>query len=249
MKARFTVLRSSRTWRLALVTVLALLPLSLAAWQSAQKTLPPGAAVAIPFEGAGWQDKVLTHEGYVMPPRELADAVLAPREMNMTLGNQSPDKKWFLDDINEGPTPMAIFGRPFDELGGVFIDFRANRLRSVTLRNTSGIQMISAADGSRKAIATPGRHARDQRALDARQHGRRLHDARRRRDPHLDHGPRDEQTAPGDEGPLPRDLRDELRLRQQRQVHRRRLRARGPHAAAAPARGAGGAGNPPLVER
>ena len=26
----------------------------------------------------------------------------------MTLGNQSPDKKWFLDDINDGPTPMTI---------------------------------------------------------------------------------------------------------------------------------------------
>jgi hypothetical protein len=37
----------------------------------------------------------------------------------------------------------------------VFIDFRANRLRSVTLRNTIGLQIISAADGSRKTLATP----------------------------------------------------------------------------------------------
>ena len=50
---------------------------------------------------------------------------------------------------------MAIFGRPFDELGGVFIDFRANRQRAMTRRNTIGLQIISAADGSRKTLATP----------------------------------------------------------------------------------------------
>jgi dipeptidyl aminopeptidase/acylaminoacyl peptidase len=142
--------------RLTLITLLACVPLTLVAWQQANRgLLPGGAAVAIPFEGAGWQDKVLTHEGYVMPPRDLADAVLAPREMNITLGNPSPDKKWFLDEIGDGPTPMIVFGRPFDELGGVFIDPRANRQRSVTLRNTTGLQMVSAADGSRKPLATP----------------------------------------------------------------------------------------------
>jgi len=156
MTARLFSWRSDRTRRITFVSVLALLPLTLVAFQGGQRTtLSPGSAVAIPFEGPGWQDKVLMHEGYVSPPRELADAVLAPREMNVTLGNLSPDKKWFLDDIGDGPTPMSIFGRPFDELGGVFIDFKANRLRSVTLRNTTGIQVISAIDGTRKTLATP----------------------------------------------------------------------------------------------
>jgi dipeptidyl aminopeptidase/acylaminoacyl peptidase len=158
MKLLTSVSRYDRTrhWRAAAIAILALVPFSLVAFQgTGQSSLPPGSAVAIAFEGAGWQDKVLTHEGYVMPPRALADAVLAPREMNVTLGNPSPDKKWFLDEIGDGPVPMSIFGRPFDELGGVFIDYRANRLRSVTLRNTIGIQVISAADGSRKTLATP----------------------------------------------------------------------------------------------
>jgi hypothetical protein len=157
MKTRLDALRSNRTWRLALVTCFALLPLSLVAWQQSatRSMLPAGAATAIPFEGPGWQDKVLTHEGYVVPPRELADAVLAPREMNITLGNPSPDKKWFLDEIGDGPVPMAIFGKPFDELGGVFIDLRANRQRAMTRRNTTGLQIISAVDGSRKTLATP----------------------------------------------------------------------------------------------
>ena len=67
-----------RTVRVAVVAGLALLPLSLVAFQSGSRSsLPPGSGVAIPFEGAGWQDKVLTHDGYVVPPRDLADAVLA----------------------------------------------------------------------------------------------------------------------------------------------------------------------------
>ncbi|HEX5069641.1 MAG TPA: hypothetical protein VFV78_05435, partial [Vicinamibacterales bacterium] len=149
----------TRRARVIVIACAALLPLSLLAQQPqsgpARGLLSGGSAVAIPFSGPGWQDKVLLHEGYVMPPPELAGAVLAPREMNITLSNPSPDKKWFLDEINDGPTPMSIFGKPFDELGGVFIDYKANRLRSMTLRNTIGIQIISAADGSRRQIATP----------------------------------------------------------------------------------------------
>ncbi len=157
MQVTSTQPRRAYLVRVALISLIAILPLTLVARQqgASRATLPPGAATAIPFEGPGWQDKVLSHEGYVMPPRELADAVLAPREMNLTLSNPSPDKKWFIDEIGEGPVPMAIFGRPFDELGGVFIDHRANRQRAMSRRNTSGLQIISAADGSRKTLATP----------------------------------------------------------------------------------------------
>jgi dipeptidyl aminopeptidase/acylaminoacyl peptidase len=145
-----------RVARIVLISILILIPISLVAWQqAARQNLAPGAAVSLPFTGPDWQDKVLAHEGYVAPPKELADAVLASRESNITLGNISPDKKSFLDEMGDGPTPMAIFGRPFDELGGVFIDFRANRQRAMSLRNVSGIQIISAVDGSRKVIATP----------------------------------------------------------------------------------------------
>src|SRR6188768_4226534 len=161
MKTRLSLVSRgwSRQTRIVVIALAAILPLTLIAQQGGpqpqRSLLSGGSATPIPFSGEGWQDKVLTHEGYVMPPPELAAAVLAPREMNVTLGNPSPDRKWFLDEIGDGPVPMTIFGKPFDELGGVFIDFRANRLRSVTLRNTIGLQLISAADGSRKTLATP----------------------------------------------------------------------------------------------
>jgi dipeptidyl aminopeptidase/acylaminoacyl peptidase len=147
--------------RIAVIVAAALAPLSLIAQsapqaqQGARSLLPTFTGTALPFTGEGWQDKVLTHEGYVIPPPELAAAVLAPREMNLNLTNPSPDRAWFLDEIGDGPVPMSIFGRPFDELGGVFIDWKANRQRTMSRRNTIGLQVISAADGSRKTLATP----------------------------------------------------------------------------------------------
>ena len=90
----------TRRTRITVIALIALLPLSLVAQQPAQSgaaksLLSPGAAVAIPFTGEGWQDKVLSHEGYVMPPRELADAVEAGRQMILTIGNPSREGGWW----------------------------------------------------------------------------------------------------------------------------------------------------------
>jgi dipeptidyl aminopeptidase/acylaminoacyl peptidase len=126
--------------------LLVLIPLRIAG-QSAQPVQQATATT--------WADEVLKQESYAQPPRELADAVLAPRHLNVTLANLSPDKKWFLDEIGDGPVVMKTFAKPFHELGGVFIDYRANRARALTIRNNVGIQLIAAADGSKKVIQIP----------------------------------------------------------------------------------------------
>ena len=92
-----------------------------------------------------WADQILQQEGYATPPKEVADAVLAPRWQNVSLSSASPDKKWFLNQISDGPVPMSIFSKPFHELGGVFIDFKANRSRTLTIGTNVGIQAISGA--------------------------------------------------------------------------------------------------------
>ena len=53
------------------------------------------------------------------------------------------------------PSSMKTFSKPFHELGGVFIDYKANRARALTIRNNVGIQLISATDGSKKPIQVP----------------------------------------------------------------------------------------------
>jgi dipeptidyl aminopeptidase/acylaminoacyl peptidase len=132
--------------RLAPALVLALCQYTLAAQGPAQQ---PAAGPS------SWADDIIKKEGYVTPPAELLDAVTAPRYLNVTLANASPDKKWFIDEIGDGPVVMKTFAKPFHELGGVFIDFKANRSRTLTIRNNVGIQLISAADGSRKQIQLP----------------------------------------------------------------------------------------------
>jgi dipeptidyl aminopeptidase/acylaminoacyl peptidase len=126
------------------------------------RVVPALLLLLIPFGLSGqaqssssWADDILKQDTYATPPRELAEAVLAPRHLNVTLNNASPDKKWFVDEIGDGPVLMKTFSKPFHELGGVFVDYKANRARALTTRNSVGIQIISAADGSKKAIQIP----------------------------------------------------------------------------------------------
>ena len=110
---------------------------------------------------------------------------MAPRYQNVALTNASPDKKWFLDEIGDGPVAMATFSKPFHELGGLFIDFKANRARPLTIRNNAGIQIISAADGTKKAHSDSGRRPRVERRVVARRLAHRLLRPHARRDAHL----------------------------------------------------------------
>jgi dipeptidyl aminopeptidase/acylaminoacyl peptidase len=108
-----------------------------------------------PSAPSSWAEEVLTRERYQHPPKELAEAVLAPRQQNIALSSLSPDKKWFLDETPDGPVEMKTFSKPFHELGGLFVDFKANRVRALTVRNNVGIQLISSADGSKRPIQIP----------------------------------------------------------------------------------------------
>ena len=132
--------RLARLQRIGLVSLLALLPLTLVAQQ--------------PNPNA-WADEILNKEGYATPPKELVDAVLAPRHLNVTLTSLSPDRKWFLDEVSDGMIRMDRFSAPIHELGGVFIDYQANRSRTLTRGGSIGIQLLSAADGSKKQVAIP----------------------------------------------------------------------------------------------
>jgi dipeptidyl aminopeptidase/acylaminoacyl peptidase len=136
--------RAHRLLRAAplLLLLVALVPMQLAG----QSATPPA---------SNWADDILKQESYAQPPKELAEAVLAPRHLNITLSNLSPDKKWFVDEIGDGPVLMKTFSKPFHELGGVFIDYKANRSRTLTIRSSVGIQLISAADGTRRTVQTP----------------------------------------------------------------------------------------------
>lgn len=83
------------------------------------------------------------------------DAVMAPRHLNVTPSNLSPDRKWFIREVGDGPVTMDVFSKPFHELGGLFVDFRANRNRNLTIRNNPGLELRSTIANNRVAVALP----------------------------------------------------------------------------------------------
>ncbi len=143
------------TSRIVVVSIAAALPLTILAQTPSPAGRPTPSAPAAQAAPPSADDLLLKKDGYQTPPPDLADAVLAPRYLNLTLSNLSPDKKWFLNTIGDGPVVMKTFSKPFDELGGLFIDFKANRSRTLTISNSIGIQVISASTGVKKAIQVP----------------------------------------------------------------------------------------------
>jgi dipeptidyl aminopeptidase/acylaminoacyl peptidase len=101
-------------------------------------------APASVLHGQTWDpDSILATEGYIRPPDTIAQAVLAPRYLNVSLSSPNADGSWFLDVVGDGAPPVAALAKPFHELGGTFIDFAANRNRALTIRNDMGIRLHS----------------------------------------------------------------------------------------------------------
>lgn len=98
---------------------------------------------------------LLADKSFVRPSNGIAEMVLAPRYLNVTLREISPDRRWFLHQIGDGPVTMDRFAKPFDLLGGVFLDRQANRHRDLTIRSDVGIDVISAEDGSVTGVDVP----------------------------------------------------------------------------------------------
>ena len=112
---------------------------------AADQTEPPQSAA----------EALLASKEWVQPPAEIMDAVLAPRYLNVSLSATSPDKRWFLHQVSDGQVTMDRFSRPFDELGGQFLEPQANRTRRLSIRGAVGFKLISAADGSVTDIEVP----------------------------------------------------------------------------------------------
>jgi len=98
---------------------------------------------------------LLANERFVRPPAEVAALVAAPRHLNSTLTQQSPDRRHFLVLRNEGLGDKAKFGKPHDYLGGLQIDQRANRVRSFTIRGLASMEVVNAETGARTRVEIP----------------------------------------------------------------------------------------------
>jgi hypothetical protein len=103
----------------------------------------------------GWNPKeILAKETYVKPPEIVERIVTAPRN-NVAFTNPSPDHKYFLKTESEGLPSIDVFGKPHYRLGGVEIDYKANRARALTTRGSIGLTLLDPTSGAMRTIETP----------------------------------------------------------------------------------------------
>ena len=97
----------------------------------------------------------LAAETYVRPPAAIERLVTAPRQNNVSLQNQSPNRKLFLKLQSDGLPSVKDFGKPHYYFAGLQVDFKANRARVLTTRGSEGLAIIDASSGQSRAIETP----------------------------------------------------------------------------------------------
>ena len=98
---------------------------------------------------------LLATERYVRPPAEVERLITAPRQLNSTLTQQSPDRTHFLALHGEGLGNEVKFGKPHYYLGGLQVDYAANRVRSFTTRGQASVEIVDGVSGTRVTVQAP----------------------------------------------------------------------------------------------
>lgn len=99
--------------------------------------------------------ELLAKEAYVRPPEVIQKLVKAPRHLNVTLTQPSPDRRYFLKEQSEGLPSVNAYGKPHIYFAGLQVDPAANRTRALTTRGAVGLSLIDATTGASTTIETP----------------------------------------------------------------------------------------------
>ena len=99
-------------------------------------------------------EQILRTERFVKPPAALERLIMTPR-VDISFTNQSPDGRWFLRTTGTDRGDIKAFGAPHLWLGGLQIDTRANRARSLTTSTRTGLTITDPRTGITRALKTP----------------------------------------------------------------------------------------------
>src|SRR5262245_11062071 len=97
----------------------------------------------------------LAKEAYLTPPKEIADAILASRNENVTLTNLSPDGRKFLLAKGDGMPTLARLARPNVYLGEMAFDPTAHRSRQLWVQSKAGYNLFFHADKRTVPVQAP----------------------------------------------------------------------------------------------
>ena len=103
----------------------------------------------------GWNpEEVLRKEGYVKPPAVVERIITAPRtDISYTL--PSPDRKWFVRTAMADRGDIRDYGKPHIYLGGLVVDVKANRARSMTMRAGTALTLVDPRTNTTKSLEVP----------------------------------------------------------------------------------------------
>jgi len=116
-------------------------------------TVPLGAQA--PAAASSWDPQaILRIERFVKPPANLERMIMAPR-VDISFTNPSPDRQWFLRTTGVDRGDIKAYGAPHIWLGGLQIDTRANRARSLTTSTRSGLTLVNPRTGATRTLQVP----------------------------------------------------------------------------------------------
>lgn len=103
----------------------------------------------------GWNpEEVLKKETWVKPPA-VVERIITARRTDISFSNPSPDRKWFVRVATPDRGDIRDYGKPHIYLGGLAVDFKANRARQLTMRAGTAITLVDPAGGATKSIEIP----------------------------------------------------------------------------------------------
>ena len=109
----------------------------------------------LPGQGTDWDPQaVLKTEQFAAPPANIARMIRAPR-VDLSFTMPSPDQRWFLRTTGADRGDWAAYGAPHLWLGGLQVDTRANRARSLTTSPVTGLLVVDPRTGAQRALQVP----------------------------------------------------------------------------------------------
>ena len=102
-----------------------------------------------------WDPQQILHtETYVRPPAVIERIIMAPR-VDISFTTPSPDRKWFVRTPGHDRGDIDRFGAAHVNLGGLQIETKANRARTLTTSLHTGLELVDGRTGAARAIETP----------------------------------------------------------------------------------------------
>jgi dipeptidyl aminopeptidase/acylaminoacyl peptidase len=99
-------------------------------------------------------DEILRTEKFVKPPANLERMIMTPR-VDISYTNPSPDRTWFIRTTGPTRGSISAYGKTHLWLGGLQVDTRGNRARSVTISNDTGLTLVNPRTNATRVISVP----------------------------------------------------------------------------------------------